>query len=286
MTVVVREPAELGTRTQDVRRSGRQVGFVPTMGALHEGHLALVREAARRADVVVVSIFVNPLQFGPDEDLARYPRDLESDVRLLQPLGVDAVFAPSVEAMYPPGAATRVRVEGLTETLCGPHRPGHFEGVTTVCARLFGIIGACTAVFGRKDYQQWRVIARMVRDLAMPVDVVGHPIVRDPDGLAMSSRNAYLSPHERERALAIPRGLSAAWDVYAAGERRPGELEAGLRRTLKGEVDSIEYVTAADPRELGRPTGDGPVLLAVAVRVGKTRLLDNAVLGEDPRPLP
>jgi pantoate--beta-alanine ligase len=286
VTDVVRDPAALSAWTGALRASGRRVGFVPTMGALHEGHRALVREAARRADAVVVSIFVNPLQFGPDEDLARYPRDLEADVRSLGPLGVGAVFAPSVEDMYPAGASTRVRVEGLTTTLCGPHRPGHFEGVTTVCARLFGIVGGCVAVFGRKDYQQWRVVDRMVRDLAMPVDVVGHPIVRDPDGLAMSSRNAYLTPPDRERALAIPRALCAAWDAHAAGERRPQRLQDVAREVALRSVDSVDYVAAADPSNLGPPGVDGPVLLAIAAHVGRTRLIDNAVLGQDPRPMP
>jgi pantoate--beta-alanine ligase len=253
------------------------------MGALHAGHLALVREARRRADRVVVSIFVNPLQFGATEDLARYPRDLAKDETRLAPEGVDVVFAPSVEAMYPPGAATRVRVERLTDGLCGPHRPGHFEGVATVCARLFGLVGPSIAVFGRKDYQQWRVVLRMVRDLAIAVEVVGHPTVREADGLAMSSRNAYLSGDERARARAVPASLAAAWDAFGAGERRPHTLEAIARVLLEPVSDAIDYVSAVDPDDLGPAEGDR-ALLAVAVRIGKTRLIDNVVLGEDPRP--
>jgi pantoate--beta-alanine ligase len=257
------------------------------MGALHEGHLALVREARRRAGFVVCSIFVNPTQFGPNEDLARYPRDLEGDVQKLALTGADAVFAPPRDRMYGEGDRTRVRVERLTVHLCGPHRPGHFEGVTTVVAKLFGIVGPCVAVFGKKDYQQLAVLRRMAKDLFLPVELVGHPIVREPDGLAMSSRNAYLSADERVRALALSRGLSAATTAFAAGERRAGTLREAARRLIEAAATSIDYVTVADLEDLA-PMDDEAILgetdaalLAVACRIGATRLIDNAVLGED-----
>jgi pantoate--beta-alanine ligase len=256
------------------------------MGALHEGHLALAREARKRAGFVVCSIFVNPTQFGPNEDLARYPRDLDGDVRKLE--GVDLVFAPKPEAMYLPGERTRVRVDGLTTHLCGPHRPGHFEGVTTVVAKLFAIVGPSIAVFGKKDFQQLAVIRRMAHDLFFPVAVVGYPIVREPDGLAMSSRNAYLSAEEREKALGLSRGLAAAAHAFAVGERRAGILRRLALEAIEPVATSIDYVTVADadaitPFDDAAATPDR-VLLAVACRVGKTRLIDNVVLGEDPAP--
>jgi pantoate--beta-alanine ligase len=263
------------------------VGFVPTMGALHRGHLALVEEAGRRARSVVVSVFVNPTQFGPREDFSRYPRDLASDLAKLAPLGVDLVFAPEVADMYPPGEETRVKPGALAEPLDGAHRPGHFEGVATVVAKLFGVIGPCVAVFGRKDYQQLLVVRRMVRDLCMPVEVVGHPIVREADGLAMSSRNAYLSADERARALAIVRGLDAAARRFAQGQRDARGLERAAREPIEGAATSIDYVEVRDADTLAPIQGDlGPRgVLAVACRVGTTRLIDNVVLGEDGPPL-
>jgi pantoate--beta-alanine ligase len=265
-----------------------RVGLVPTMGALHEGHLALVREARKRASLVAVSIFVNPTQFGPTEDLARYPRDLEGDVRKLAGAGADLVFAPQPAEMYPEGDATRVRVGGVSEPLEGERRPGHFEGVATVVAKLFAIAGPCVAVFGRKDYQQLLVVRRMARDLRFPVDIVGHPIVREPDGLAMSSRNAYLSPEERRRALGIVRGLDAAARLFAAGERRRAEIERVARTSVEAGATSIDYVEARDPASLAAlgDTLDDRAALLVACRVGTTRLIDNIVFGEDPPPLP
>lgn len=254
------------------------------MGALHEGHLALVREARRHADFVVCSIFVNPTQFGPNEDFAKYPRDLEGDVDKLE--GVDLVFAPRPEAMYPKGERTRVRVDGLTEHLCGPHRPGHFEGVTTVVAKLFAVVGPCTAVFGKKDYQQLAVLRRMTTDLLLPVTVVGHPIVREKDGLAMSSRNAYLSAEERTRALGLSRGLRAAQHAFVAGERTSGALRRLARGAIEPVATTIDYVTVADADAIAPLPDDASVpdrvLLAVACRIGATRLIDNVVLGEDP----
>ena len=231
--MVLRGPSELRDACDAARARGLRVGFVPTMGALHEGHLALTREAKKRASFVVCSIFVNPTQFGPNEDLARYPRDLEGDVRKLE--DVDVVFAPEPAAMYVPGERTRVRVDDLTSHLCGPHRPGHFEGVTTIVAKLFAIVGPSVAVFGKKDFQQLAVIRRMTKDLFFPVEVVGYPIVREPDGLAMSSRNAYLSAEERQRALGLSRGLSAAVRAFTRGERRAGVLR-------KAALESIEPV--------------------------------------------
>lgn len=282
------DPSDLRGACDAARARGAVVGFVPTMGALHEGHLALVREARRRAGFVVCSIFVNPTQFGPGEDLARYPRDLEGDLRKLD--GVDVVFAPEPAAMYVPGERTRVRVEGLTAHLCGPVRPGHFEGVTTIVAKLFSIVGPSVAVFGRKDFQQLAVIQRMTRDLFFPVDVVGHPIVRERDGLAMSSRNAYLSADERTRALGLSRGLGAAAGAFARGERRAGALQQLALAEIEPVATSIDYVSIADVEALTPIPADAAVpervLLAVACRIGRTRLIDNVVLGEDPPPTP
>jgi len=274
------------------RASGKRIALVPTMGALHRGHLELMRAARAHAGLdqafVLVSIFVNPTQFGPAEDYARYPRDLEGDLDKCGAVGVDAVFAPAVDELYPPGEQTRVRVTALAEPLCGEHRPGHFEGVATIVAKLFSIAGPCVAVFGKKDYQQLRVIQRMARDLLFPVTVVGHPTVRDPDGLALSSRNAYLSPEERRRALAIPAALSAACSSHAGGERRASVLLDRARAIIAAAADGVDYVTMADPvslRVLGPDaTLHGPALLAVAVRIGATRLIDNVVLGEDEPP--
>lgn len=283
---MLKEPFELRAACEAARTKGLTVGFVPTMGALHEGHLALVREAKKRAGFVACSIFVNPTQFGPNEDLARYPRDLEGDLRKLD--GVDVVFAPEPTAMYVAGERTRVRVDELTLHLCGPHRPGHFEGVTTIVAKLFAIVGPSIAVFGKKDFQQLAVIRRMTRDLFFPVEIVGYPIVREPDGLAMSSRNAYLSAEERVRALGLSRGLAAAARAFARGERRAGALRKLALSEIEPIATSIDYVTIADADAISpiddAATAPDRVLLAVACRVGGTRLIDNVVLGEDPPP--
>lgn len=284
--MVLKSPLDLREACDAARARGLEVGFVPTMGALHDGHLALVKEARRRASFVVCSIFVNPTQFGPNEDLARYPRDLEGDVRKLE--GVDVVFAPEPDAMYVAGERTRVRVDDLTTHLCGAERPGHFEGVTTVVAKLFSLVGRSVAVFGKKDFQQLAVIRRMALDLFLPVEVVGHPIVREPDGLAMSSRNAYLSPEERQRALGLSRGLAAAARAFEQGERRAGALRKLALGAVEPIATSVDYVTVADPDAI-QPFPDDVatpdrVLLALACRVGATRLIDNIVLGEDPSP--
>ncbi|HEY3494578.1 MAG TPA: pantoate--beta-alanine ligase, partial [Polyangiaceae bacterium] len=218
-----------------VRAGGLRLGFVPTMGALHAGHLALVAEARRLCDVVAVSIFVNPTQFGPGEDLEKYPRPLERDLLLCREAGVSIVFTPSASELYPKDERTRVRVARLTDWLCGPFRPDHFEGVATIVTKLFAASGACTAVFGRKDYQQLAVVRRLARDLLLPVDVVGYPTQRDTDGLALSSRNVYLSAAERERALAVPRALGAAARAHRAGERNAG----ALRRTALALIEPV-----------------------------------------------
>jgi pantoate--beta-alanine ligase len=283
---VVRSVAELRAACDEARRGGARVGFVPTMGALHAGHLALVSEARRRTQLVVSSIFVNPTQFGPGEDFTRYPRDLEGDVRKLETAGADVVFAPAPEEMYPPGDDTRVHVRTLTTMLEGAHRPGHFEGVATVVAKLFAAVGPCTAVFGRKDYQQLLVVKRMASDLLLPVEIVGHPIVRDHDGLALSSRNAYLSTEERARALAIVRGLDAAVRRFAAGERDARALEGVARASIEAAATSIDYVEARGAETLAPiATVESRAALLVACRVGSTRLIDNVVLGDDAPPL-
>jgi pantoate--beta-alanine ligase len=283
---IVRAPSELRDACELARRRGERVAFVPTMGALHRGHLALAAEARRSASVVVVSIFVNPTQFGPNEDFARYPRDLYADVARLAPLDVAIVFAPEAAAMYPPGDQTRVRVGSIAGPLCGPFRPAHFEGVATVVAKLFALVGACEAVFGRKDYQQLLVVRRMARDLFFPIEVVGFPIVREADGLAMSSRNAYLSAEERARALALSRGLARAGHAFAAGERDARALERLAREPVEEAATSIDYVEVRDPETLGDIEGavGERALLAIACRIGATRLIDNVVLGEDPIP--
>jgi pantoate--beta-alanine ligase len=281
---VVTAPADARAACDAARARGERVAVVPTMGALHAGHLALVEEAKRRADFVVVTIFVNPAQFGPHDDFARYPRDLDGDLRKLAPVGARVVFAPEAEAMYASDDQTRIRVGALAEPLEGLHRPGHFEGVTTVVAKLFHIVGPCLAVFGRKDYQQLLVVRRMARDLFLPVEVVGLPIVRDPDGLAMSSRNAYLSPGERARALSIAVGLDAAARRFAGGERSARELERTAREPLERAAAAIDYVELRDAESLA-PIPDqvgARAVLAVACRIGPTRLIDNSVLGEDP----
>ncbi|MCB9593432.1 MAG: pantoate--beta-alanine ligase [Sandaracinaceae bacterium] len=287
MTVLVDEPAALRAACDAARASGRRVGLVPTMGALHTGHVSLVDVARQRgAEHVALTIFVNPLQFAPTDDLDRYPRTLDADLERCRAAGVDLVFAPKDGAMYAPGFSTHVTVADVTGPLEGVHRPGHFQGVTTVVAKLLNLAGPCVAVFGRKDYQQWRTLARMVRDLDMPIEVVGAPIVREADGLALSSRNVYLSAEERARALGLVTGLRAAWDAFEAGERDPGRLLAIASAPVEAGFDRIDYVALADPDHLGPLDLPLPsrVLLAGAAHLGKTRLIDNVVLGEDPRP--
>jgi pantoate--beta-alanine ligase len=273
----------------DARRRGERVALVPTMGALHRGHQALVAEASKHAAFVAVSVFVNPAQFGPNEDFARYPRDLDGDVQKSVEAGARGVFAPPPNEMYPPGDETRVHVGALASALCGPHRPGHFEGVATVVAKLLILAGPSRAYFGRKDYQQLKVIERIVKDLFIPVEVVGVPTIREKDGLAMSSRNAYLTAEARAAATAIPRGLTDAARAFAAGERRIGELVRLVRARVEPIANSIDYIDAADPETLRvfGPDQTAPerTLVAVAIRTSGARLIDNMVLGEDPAPI-
>jgi pantoate--beta-alanine ligase len=267
----------------DAREAGRRVGLVPTMGYLHAGHRSLMRAARADNDLVVVSIFVNPLQFGVGEDLDRYPRDPEGDAAVCEAEGVDVVFAPSVQEMYPAEPRTTVHVDRLTEPMCGVARPTHFDGVTRVVTKLFAIVGPCRAYFGRKDAQQLAVVTRMVDDLDLPVEVVGCPLVREPDGLALSSRNAYLDPQQREAALVLSVALRVAAEAVVAGERDPATVARLVRETVAGEpAVALEYVEVRDVHELTeRPTIEGDVLVAVAARVGATRLIDNVTLHVD-----
>jgi pantoate--beta-alanine ligase len=273
--------AELRAHVRAVRDEGNAIGFVPTMGALHEGHLSLIRRSCNDCDVTVVSIFVNPTQFGPNEDLARYPRDLARDSRLCQEEGVNTLFVPSVDDMYPPEADTWIETPRTGEPFEGRARPGHFRGVATVCAKLFEIVRPDRVYFGQKDYQQLLVIQRMVADLNMPITVVAAPTVREADGLAMSSRNAYLQPDERRAAAAVSRALFDAEALYTDGERSADALRAAMAQTLAGEpAVRVEYADIADVRTLAPLTSvsDGGVAL-VAVQIGPTRLIDNVLLG-------
>ena len=263
-----------------LRARGGSVGLVPTMGYLHEGHLSLVRRCRAENDVVVASIFVNPTQFGPGEDLSSYPRDLDRDRELLASAGTDLVFAPEPEALYAPDASTWVEETRLASGLCGASRPGHFRGVCTVVLKLFQIVGPQRAYFGEKDYQQLQVIRRMVRDLDVPVEVVGCPLVREPDGLARSSRNVYLSPEERSLALGLSRALEVVQEAARRGDRDASSLIRTARERLEGDSRvQVDYLELVDPQTLERvPRLDREARLVMAVRVGRTRLLDNGPL--------
>jgi len=268
------------SRTQ--RSAGRRIGFVPTMGYLHEGHLALVDEARRRADAVILSIFVNPLQFGPAEDLARYPRDLPRDRALASARGVDALFVPTVAAMYPPGSEVRLSPGPIAERWEGAARPGHFTGVLTVVAKLLHLVEPDLACFGQKDVQQLTLVRRMVRDLDWPVEIVAVPTVREPDGLALSSRNAYLGVEDRRRAVVLSRALHAAHQAWRGGETRAAALEAKMRQELGTEPTvAVEYISIGDPETLAPvDLADERTVVAIAARIGGTRLIDNIKLGE------
>jgi pantoate--beta-alanine ligase len=265
---------------RDARASRKRLGLVPTMGALHEGHLSLVRAAKARCGAVAVSIFVNPTQFGAVEDLSKYPRQFDSDCRLLEKEGVDILFAPPVEEIYPNGEVTWVLVEGLSEKLDGRSRPGHFRGVTTIVSKLFHIIEPEAAFFGQKDAAQLAVIRRMVQDLNFPVEIVACPIVREPDGLAMSSRNAYLNREERARALVLPRSLERAQQEFQAGERISAKLIATAKEVFAREPQVVlDYFEIVDPDTLDPVEWiSQKTLVAVAANVGSTRLIDNLVL--------
>jgi pantoate--beta-alanine ligase len=281
---MVRAPtiAELRVVLRDRRSGGARVGFVPTMGALHEGHLALIHTARAHCDVVVMSIFVNPLQFGPTEDFARYPRDVEGDAAKAATRGVDVLFTPSREEMYPGGRTVEVRPIALADDWEGAVRPGHFTGVLTVVAKLLNIVQPDVAVFGQKDIQQATLIRAMVRDLNLPVEIMVAPTVRDTDGVALSSRNAYLSPDERRRARAIPQALDAIAAEFASGERDAARLEqVGRAALLSAGGVEIEYLALMDPillRRVERATAG--TIVALAVGVGTTRLIDNTILAE------
>lgn len=265
------------------REEGRRVALVPTMGALHEGHLALVDAARQSADAVVMSIFVNPLQFGPSEDLARYPRNIERDRALAREGGVDLLFLPEIDTMYPAGSATRVVPGDLAGRWEGSVRPGHFAGVLTVVAKLFHLAEPDVACFGQKDIQQFTLIRQMVRDLDWNLRLERVPIVRDKDGLALSSRNVYLSPAQRQQATSLHAALAAASDAFDAGEQHAGRLAERVRATLEVQGGlSADYIAVVEPEEmLPIATAEPGTIIAIAVRVGGTRLIDNVILGED-----
>jgi pantoate--beta-alanine ligase len=272
--------ADVRAACGESRRNGGSVGFVPTMGAFHAGHVSLMRAARRDCDLVAVSLFVNPTQFGPNEDLSAYPRDLAGDRDAAAAAGVDLLFTPSVEEMYPAPGVTTVHVAGLTEGLCGARRPGHFDGVTTVVTKLLSIVGPCRAYFGRKDAQQLAVVTRMARDLDLPVEVVGCPLVREPDGLAMSSRNAYLGDAERRAATVLSRALREVGDLALGGERRARPLRAAIVDAIGTEpLVDLDYAEVVDAESL-EPVAEivHPTLVAVAAQVGRARLIDNCTI--------
>ncbi len=282
---IFRDPAALRARAEDLRRDGRKLVVVPTMGALHEGHLSLLRAGRARGDILLLTIFVNPTQFGPKEDLAKYPRDEAGDLAKARACGIDLAFCPEAAAMYPPGAQTFVEVRELQKPLCGASRPGHFAGVATIVTKLFHITRPHVAVFGEKDYQQLAIIRRMVRDLDFAIEICGVPIVREPDGLALSSRNAYLSADDRKAALSLSAGLAAAERAYKAGERSAAALVAAARAPIEAQpLARIDYVELRDADELSSiDKVERKAVLAMAVFVGteskKTRLIDNRMIG-------
>jgi pantoate--beta-alanine ligase len=264
------------------RCSGKSIGLVPTMGFLHQGHKSLMIEGRKRSDLLVTSIFVNPTQFGIGEDFEKYPRDLDRDMAIAADAGVDILFVPTTTEMYPSGYQTYIDVEKITLPLCGRSRPGHFRGVTTVVAKLFGIIQPTLALFGRKDYQQLTVIRQMTADLNFPIEIVGMPIVRESDGLAMSSRNAYLSEHERLDALCLRTAIDAVQGAFKSGINSGEHLTSmALQVIAKSPNATVDYIVLCDSRTLDTvATVDENTLLALAVKIGKTRLIDNAILGE------
>jgi pantoate--beta-alanine ligase len=272
---------EMQEFSESVRNAGQKISFVPTMGYFHEGHLSLMREGRKRGDCLAISIYVNPTQFGPSEDFEKYPRDFERDSSLADGVGVDVIFYPEDKEMYPELYQTYVNVENVTENLCGLSRPGHFRGVTTVCAKLFNIVKPHYAVFGRKDFQQLIAIKRMVLDLNMDLEIIGMPIVREADGLAMSSRNVYLRTEEREAALSLSRSLKMAKEMYDGGEKDVSAILERVRKYLEGHTyTAIDYARICDTTTLKDiPRIEGESVLALAVRINKTRLIDNYVFG-------
>ncbi len=278
--LVVRKISEIREYVNNAKKQGKKVGFVPTMGFFHEGHLELMRNARKECDVVVVSIFVNPIQFGPEEDFKDYPRDLNRDVKLAEEVGVDIIFAPDVEEMYPVGFSTYVEVKGLTNKLCGRSRPGHFRGVTTVVLKLFNSVQPHVAYFGQKDAQQVLVISRMVEDLNQDIEIRSVPTVREKDGLAMSSRNAYLNTEERKAATVLYRSIQLVKERVRNGERDVKELKRAAVEMISSEplaeIDYVEILTFPDLKE--QDTLKDKMLLALAVKIGKARLIDNTIL--------
>jgi pantoate--beta-alanine ligase len=277
---IVHDVVALRQEVAEARRAGKSIGLVPTMGALHPGHVSLVEESALRCGFTIVTIFVNPTQFGPNEDFTRYPRTLENDVALVAAAGADLVFAPPTEVVYPPGHATFVEMQGVTEPLEGECRPGHFRGVATVVLKLFNMVGPDLAFFGRKDFQQWLVIKQLVRDFDLPIEVRICPTVREADGLAMSSRNVYLSADERKQALALSRALKKAEQAVAAGERDVWKIRDTLQTELAASPGvRVQYAVVADAETLREPARlDRPCVALIAAFVGKTRLIDNCPL--------
>jgi len=280
---IVTSIAEMQSIARTAHGAGKSLGLVPTMGFLHQGHASLMHEGRKRCDLLVTSIFVNPTQFGVGEDFERYPRDMERDSELARQAGVDLIFAPTATEMYPQGFETYVDVERLTLPLCGASRPGHFRGVTTVVCKLFNIVQPDLALFGKKDFQQLAVIRRMVADLNMAVEILGMPIIREPDGLAMSSRNSYLSPAERRSALCLNRAIGAARAAFRAGETSIARLRVRAEAIIAEEpaalIDYLEYRDGDTLAECSQ--ADHRTLLALAVKIGQTRLIDNGIMGED-----
>jgi len=280
---LIKDPDSMQAWASAARARGETIAFVPTMGYLHDGHLSLMRIGRAKADRLVASVFVNPLQFGEGDDLDVYPRDEVGDLAKCKAEGCDAVFFPQPDTMYPAGFQTRLVTGGLTTVLCGASRPGHFDGVVTVVLKLFNLVQPHVAIFGSKDFQQLQVIRRMVRDLTVPVEIIGAPIIREEGGLALSSRNVYLAAEERVQALALNRSLNAAAKRFAAGERDPQTLVAGVVGEIAAqplaEIDYVQLVDAEELTPLYGPVGRAAVL-AVAVRFGRTRLIDNRVLTE------
>jgi len=274
---------EMQRRSEQLRREGKKIAFVPTMGYLHKGHLSLMHEGRKRGDVLVISIFVNPTQFGPGEDYDQYPRDMKRDLALVQGVGVDICFTPPAQEMYPDRFQTAVEVEQVTRNLCGISRPGHFRGVTTVVAKLFNIVKPHLAFFGQKDYQQLIAIKRMAEDLNMDIEVIGTPTVRENDGLAMSSRNTYLNPQQRKEATSLSRALRKGEELFRQGERSAAVILNHVRGIIEeGKSAAINYAKICDAHTLEDIEEiKGEALIAVAVKIGKTRLIDNIILKEE-----
>lgn len=278
---IIEQPKEMQKEIISLKREGKTIGFVPTMGALHEGHLSLVRQSKKENNITVVSIFVNPTQFGPNEDFNRYPRQFEKDRDLLEKEGVDYIFYPSVSDMYPDGYETFIILEKLPNHLCGLSRPGHFRGVATVVAKLFNIVQPDKAYFGQKDYQQAQIVKKMVRDLNFPVEIVVMPIIRENDGLAMSSRNIYLSSEERKNATVLYKSLQRAKEIIKSGERDVKKIKEEMRKIISSVPSKIDYIEVVDPitlESLDTIPSDGSVVVALAVFIGSARLIDNEIV--------